>query len=112
MPGALVTLPSQITCSHVTGKCAPVTKTAKVFVYGQPVLTIADQFPVAGCAFTVPGPKPQPCVRILWTSGATKVFVNAQPALLSASVGTCWSADQIPAGPPAVVTPQGKVIGV
>ena len=112
MPGALVTLPSQITCSHVTGKCLPVTKNTRVFVYGAPVLTITDQFPVAGCLFTVPGPKPQPCVRILWATGATKVFVNAQPALLSASSGTCWSADQIPAGPPVVVPIQTQVIGI
>jgi hypothetical protein len=111
MPGALVTVSSQIFCSHASGQCTPSTQNTKVLAGGQPVLTISDQYLVAGCLFTLPNGKPQPCVRILWTQGATKVLVNGKPALLVSSTGTCWSGDQIPAGPPTVTAAQSKVTG-
>jgi hypothetical protein len=72
--------------------------------------TIADQFVVIGCAFTVPPSKPQPCVRVQWTTPATRVLVNAQPVILQTSVGLCMSAEGIPAGPPILTTVQPRVV--
>jgi hypothetical protein len=112
MPGPLLQVTAVMTCPHVAGQVKPVPTNARVFVVGTPVATLADQFPIVGCPFTVPGPKPQPCVRVQWAAGATRVFVNGSPALLQVSVGTCLSADQIPAGPPIVSVNQPRVVGM
>ena len=61
---------------------------------------MADTYPVAGCAFTVPAGKPQPCVKVQWTQPAPRVKVGGQPVILQASAGLCHSAEQIPQGPP------------
>ena len=77
-----------------------------------PVATFADTYMVAGCAFTVPPGKPQPCIRVQWLVPAARVFVNAQPAILQLSTGLCLSAEQIPQGPPTVISTQPRVIGM
>lgn len=82
----------------------------RVFAGGQPVATMADTYLVAGCAFTVPGPKPQPCVKVQWLVPATRVFVNGQPVIIQTSTGLCLSAEQIPQGPPTIVAAQPRVI--
>jgi hypothetical protein len=83
----------------------------RVLVSGQPVATFGDTYTVAGCVFTVPPGKPQPCVKVQWLVPATRVLVNGQPAILQTSVGLCQSAEQIPAGPPTVIATQPRVIG-
>ena len=83
----------------------------RVTVSQQPVVTVADQFLVAGCPFTVPPGKPQPCVRVQWLVPAARVLVGGQPAILSGSVGICQSPDQIPNGPPNVVVSQVRASG-
>jgi hypothetical protein len=88
-----------------------ITTNSRVLVSGQPVATLADQFLIAGCAFTIPTGKPQPCVRIQWLTPATRVFVNGQPVILQSSTGLCQSPEQIPQGAPIVVTTQPRVIG-
>ena len=57
-------------------------------------------------------PKPQPCVKVQWTTPATRVKVNGQFVLLSASSGLCQSAEQIPQGSPMVATTQKRVKGI
>ena len=59
---------------------------------------LGDTFLVAGCAFTVPHGKPQPCVKVQWLVPAMRVKVGGQPAILQSSNGLCQSAEQIPAG--------------
>ena len=109
MPGFLLHVTAVAKCPH--GIPATVTPTnTRVFLGGptpKAVLTAGDVFAIAGCPFTV-GTKPQPCVRVQWVP-ATKVFVNAQPALIQPpppgsgpGQGVCFSADSIPAGPPMV----------
>jgi len=83
-----------------------------VKVGGQAVVTASDTFTIAGCPFTVPGPKPQPCVKVQWLVPATRVTVHGQKVLLKDSQGLCQSADQIPAGPPAVQQTQQKTKGI
>jgi hypothetical protein len=52
------------------------------------------------------GIKPQPCMTVRWLMGATVAKQGGVPLLLQNSVGLCFSADQIPAGPPQVVQVQ------
>jgi hypothetical protein len=79
------------------------------------VATVNDTTTVAGCPFQVPigtGTKPQPCVKVQWTVPASRVKVNGQFVLLSTSSGICQSAEQIPQGPPSVVSTQTRVKGI
>jgi hypothetical protein len=82
-----------------------------VLVGGQPVATMGDTFLVAGCAFTVPPSKPQPCVKVQWLVPATRVRVGGQFAILQSSSGLCQSAEQIPGGPPSVTVTQLRAKG-
>lgn len=73
------------------------------------LLTIADVFTVSGCVFTLPGPKPSPCVRVQWIVPDMFVLVNQTPTLSRQSVGLCFSGDSIPQGPPVIVDTQTNV---
>jgi hypothetical protein len=78
------------------------------------VATIGDNYSVAGCPFQIPigtGTKPQPCVSLRWIAPAVRVKVGGQPVVLQASSGICQSAEQIPQGPPTVVSTQMRVKG-
>lgn len=78
---------------------------------GQPAAALSDAYLIAGCAFTVPGPKPQPCVKVQWLVPAARVLIGGNPAITQASTGLCQSAEQIPAGPPSIVMTQMRVSG-
>lgn len=113
MPGLLLHVGAVCTCTHA----APATITPaqpRVLVSGQPVATMASQILVAGCPFTVPGPKPQPCVTVKWLMPSARVLLGGQPAMLlpapGSGPGICQSVEQIPAGPPMVTTVQPRVI--
>ena len=114
MPGFLLHVGAVMQCTHA----APATiapSQPRVLVSGQPVATMASVIAVAGCPFTVPGPKPQPCVLVKWLMPSTRFLVMGQPAALAAGPGpgpgVCQSAEQIPAGPPIVGAVQPRVIG-
>jgi hypothetical protein len=96
-------------CPH-GGQVTTISANTRVLVGGQPVATIGDTYLVAGCVFAV-GPKPQPCVTVRWLVPASRVLVNRQPAILQTSTGICQSAEQIPQGPPTVVTTQVRARG-
>lgn len=110
MPGFLMQVGASAICPH-GGQVSVVSSNFRVKAGGQPLATLADTFTVAGCAFTVPGPKPQPCVKLQWLVPASRVMVGGQPAILQASTGLCLSAEQIPNGPPNVVATQVRVKG-
>jgi len=110
MPGFLFHVGAAAICPH-GGQVTTISTNTRVLVSNQPVATVSDTFLVAGCVFTV-GPKPQPCVKVQWLVPATRVLINGQPAILQDSVGLCQSADQIPAGPPTVITTQPRVKGM
>jgi hypothetical protein len=88
---------------------------ARVSVSGQPVANITAVTTVAGCPFTVPGPKPQPCVLAKWLMPSARVLVAGQPAALvtgpGPAPGICQSAEQIPQGAPIIGNVQTRVIG-
>lgn len=112
MPGFLMHVGATAQCTHQAAvSIAPAQ--SRVFVGGRPVATSADQITVAGCPFTVPGPKPQPCVTVRWQLLAGRVRVLGRPPLLQPTPGTgpatCLSAEQAPQGPPTVSAVQTKV---
>lgn len=113
MPGFLVHVGAQAMCPH-GGQVTFITANSRVMVNGQPAITVADTFTIAGCPFQIPipsGTKPQPCVTGRWITPATRVTINGQPAILQMSSGLCQSAEQIPQGPPNVSVVQSRVSG-
>lgn len=96
-------------CPH-GGPLQIVPSQAKVLLGGQPAATAADQFLIAGCAFTVPPGKPQPCVTAKFLP-AVKVLLSGNPAVLKSGAVICQSVEQIPQGPPSVTVTQLKVTG-
>ena len=110
MPGPLAHAGNLTLCTHgIPATVVP--GYARVLVSGQPVTTIADQYLVAGCPFTVPPSVPMSCVRIQWLVPAARVLVNGVPALLQTSTGLCISVQQSPNGPPTVAVNQPRVVG-
>ena len=110
MPGLLLHVGATAICPH-GGQVTVIPANSRVLVGGQPVATFGDQYLVAGCAFTVPPGKPQPCIKVQWLVPATRVLVNGQPAILQTSSGLCQSPEQIPQGPPSVIVTQVKAMG-
>ena len=111
MPGFLLHVGAAANCPH-GGQVSIISMNSRVLVNGQPVATLGDTFLIAGCAFTVPTNKPQPCVKVLWLVPASRVMVGGQPVILQTSSGLCQSPEQIPQGPPNVITTQTRVSGI
>ena len=107
MPGYILTTASIITCTH-GGMVSLTTSNSKVKVDGMPALLESDIHTVAGCVFTIPGPKPQPCVRVEWMAGATMCKGDGTAVLTQSSVGKCISADGITQGLAIVLQTQMK----
>ena len=114
MPGFLLHVGATVICPH-GGQASTVSTNQRVKVNGMPVALLNDVTTVAGCPFQVPvgtGTKPQPCVKVQWLVPATRVKVMGQFVLLQTSSGLCQSAEQIPQGPPTVITTQTRVRGM
>jgi len=110
MPGPLAHVGAAAICPH-GGQVTVISTNTRVLVGGMPVATLGDTYLVAGCVFTVPPGKPQPCLKVQWLTPATRVLVNGQPAILQTSSGLCLSPEQIPQGPPTIVAAQPRVVG-
>ncbi|MCI0406117.1 MAG: hypothetical protein L0209_08615, partial [candidate division Zixibacteria bacterium] len=82
MAGFLLHLGARVFCPH-NGLAAAVASNFRVRAAGQPVTTLADSYPVAGC------PSRRPCLRVQWLGAASRVRINGQPALLNTSPGMC-----------------------
>ena len=109
MPGFLYHLGASAICPH-GGQISVVSANSRVLVNGLQVALVSDFFPVAGCVFTIPGPKPQPCIQARFLVPATRVVINGQPVLIQTSSGLCQSAEQIPQGPPTITATQTRVV--
>jgi hypothetical protein len=111
MPGPVMHVGALFTCPHM----APATVESfntRVFVGGLAAATAADLFTVKACMFTLPGPKPSPCVLVKWQAPATRVKINGLPAILATSIGVGTSAEQLPQGPAVVTFVQPRVTAV
>jgi len=106
MPGPLLHVGATVLCAH-GGSAQPMTPNPRVMVSGQPTVTVASPYAVAGCAFNVSG-APSPCVTGQYVTSATRVTSNALPLLLLDSQAVC-----VPNGTPLMaVVAQPRVIGI
>ncbi len=106
MPGFLLHVGATVMCSH-GGQAQPITPFPRVLVMGMPVVTLASQYAIAGCAFVPPAGN-GPCVTAQWIVGATRVFAGGAPVLLQAGQSIC-----VPTGTPLIpIVTQMKVAGI
>ncbi|WP_117190424.1 hypothetical protein [Rhizobium terrae] len=108
MPFPILTALSQAQCTHAA-KASFIATSSKVLVDNGPVVLSGDQVPIAGCPFTVPTGKPQPCVKGVLSQPAVKVMVEGKPAMLQGPADMGQSAEQIPGGPLIYSSVQMKV---
>jgi hypothetical protein len=107
MPGSILTTASQVTCMH-GGKALLTTANSKLKVDNAPALLESDVHSVTGCIFTLPGPKPSPCVKIEWSLGAAMCQTGGKKVLVTTSMGKCSSAEGAVQGMAIVVQAQAK----
>ena len=107
MPGFILTTGSQIKCMH-GGTAILTTSNTKMMVDNMLALLETDVHSVAGCPFTLPGPKPSPCIRIEWTLGAMMCKCDGTKVLIQTSVGKCISAEGATQGVALIVQTQMK----
>jgi hypothetical protein len=65
----------------------PTAPSARVFVSGNPIATVAAPYSVAGCSFVPPGGN-GPCVTAQWV-GAVQVSSEGQPVVIMAGTSIC-----------------------
>ncbi len=99
MPGPVLTSTTTVQCAHV-GMGTPVTPNPRVSIGGQPVVTIATTYTIAGCTFPAISSGGPPCVTAQFTTAATRVTAGGQPLLLADSQGI-----SMPNGTPLIVIP-------
>src|ERR1700722_16268282 len=107
MPGFLVHVGATVTCSH-GGQAQPMVPNPRVAVMGQPTVTIAGPYVVAGCALPPPPAANGPCVTAQWVSGSVRVTSNGQPLVVLSSQAIC-----VPTGTPLlIVATQTRVTAI
>lgn len=82
MPGFLVHAGATVTCMHA-GQAQPTSPNPRVTVGGQPIVTQAAPYTIAGCSL-VPPPLP-PCVTAQWIQAAMRVKAGGVPVVLADS---------------------------
>jgi len=106
MPGFLLHLGATVTCAH-GGQAQPAAPQPRVLVSGQPIVTIASPYVVAGCALPPPPTANGPCLTAQFVTSAVRVTSLGQPVLLMDSQAIC-----APTGTPLiVVVTQPRVSG-
>ena len=107
MPGFLVHVGATVLCAH-GGQAQPTVPQPRVLVSGQPVVTLASPYVVAGCAFPPPPGGNGPCLTAQFVDGATRVLALGLPVLLLDSQAIC-----APTGTPLLITvTQPRVTGM
>lgn len=97
MPGFLVHVGAQVLCSHA-GQATPTAPNPRVTVTGQPTVTLASPYVVAGCSLPPPPGANGPCATAQWLNGTTRVTSNGQPLLVQGSQAICT-----PSGTPLLI---------
>jgi hypothetical protein len=111
MAGPSLTTASTLTCPH-GGQVTIVPASPRAVAGGAPLATTADTFIIAGCAFTLPGPVPSPCVQVQWIVPGLRVKAGGGRALDAGSVGLCIGATGAPQGPVIIQATQSTVTGM
>ncbi len=105
MPGPILHLGATVTCSH-GGQAMPSAPFPRVLVSGQPVVTQASPWVIAGCSFVPPAGN-GPCVTGSFLTAATRVLAGGLPVVLQDGASTC-----VPTATPMLpVQAQTRVIG-
>src|SRR5688572_15813648 len=92
MAAPVLHLGATVLCTHA-GQATPVSPFPRVLLSGQPAVTIASPYAVAGCALTgTPNP---PCVTGQWMVGAVRAVAGGAPLAIMTGSSTC-----IPTGTP------------
>ena len=103
MPAPILHLCATVLCTHA-GQATPLAPFPRVTLSGQPLVTIASPYAVAGCALT--GTPTPPCVTGQWLMGATRVLAGGAPVATLAGSSVC-----IPTGTPMLaVMAQTRVL--
>jgi len=97
MPGFLLHVGATVLCFHA-GQAQAMTPNPRVTVSGQPTVTIAGPWVVAGCALPPPPAANGPCVTAQFVTAATRVTSNGQPLLCFDSQAIC-----APTGTPLLI---------
>jgi hypothetical protein len=107
MPGTLLHVGATISCAH-QGQAQPTAPNPRVKVMGNPVVTQAFPYTIAGCTNPPPPTNVGPCITAQWVSAAIRVKVMGQPVLLQDSQAIC-----LPTGTPlTVMVSQLRVKGI
>lgn len=88
MPGYLLHVGASVLCTHA-GQAQPTAPNARVTVGGQPSVTMAAPWVIAGCTLPPPPGANGPCVTAQFVTAATRVTSNGQPLLLMDSQAIC-----------------------
>ena len=92
-----------VLCAHA-GTAQPLAPVPRVLVSGQPVVTLATPYAVAGCTLTPTGAPF--CVTGQWVAGSVRVLALGVPVAVQAGQSVC-----MPTGTPMVpVFAQPRVI--
>jgi hypothetical protein len=86
MPGLVVHLGATVMCMHA-GQAAPTNPFPRVLVSGQPVVTIATTYAVAGCGLATTSMPP--CLTGRWLVGATRVLAGGAPVAVQTGGSMC-----------------------
>jgi hypothetical protein len=97
MPGFLVHFGATVLCAHA-GQAQPTAVNPRVLVSGQPTVTLAAPYVVAGCALPPPPAANGPCVTAQFVTAATRITSNGMPLLLRDSQAIC-----APTGTPVMI---------
>ena len=97
MPGFLIHVGATVLCSHA-GQAQASAPNPRVMVSGQPTVTVAGPWLVAGCTLPPPTAANGPCVSAQFITAATRVTSNGQPLLLTDSQSIC-----VPTGTPLLI---------
>jgi hypothetical protein len=86
MPGYLLHQGATVMCMHA-GQAEPILVEARVRVMGQPIVTQASTYLIAGCTLaSIPSP---PCVSGQLASASSRVRAGGLPVLLQDSIAIC-----------------------
>jgi hypothetical protein len=106
----LLNMASVLMCPH-GGTVQIITSNTRVMAGGDYLVRSSDTFIIAGCAFTLPGPVPSPCVQVQWVQTVEESQTMGDFNLNEASVGLCLAATQAPQGTVLINETQPQVAG-
>jgi hypothetical protein len=85
MPAPALHLGAVVLCSH-SGVATPAAPFPRVLLSGQPAVTIASPYAIAGCALSSSG---NPCVTGQWVTGAARVVAGGAQLATMLGASTC-----------------------